>query len=341
MDFALSFFRGLISTCLFAVFGIGAALVSPLMLLLRRPELGQPVVRALWRPLVALFELTGLIRVEWDGPSLPRGAVIAANHPSLIDVVLVLVHVPRTLYVAKRSLRTNPFMAAIVRATSLPDDARLPEAAAKYLAAGWNVLVFPEGTRSPDVGMHPFRRGAAQIAIKDGAPLVPVAIAQSRRILSKRQMPWDMGARRVLYTFTTGEPLRACGSSSPDSRGAAVRLTSAVRESIEALLAHSAARRSAGRNKRTVEVLGVKAEVAETFAARARGLIGRSRPAKGEGLLIPRCNCIHTFFMSYAIDAVFLDSEGRVVKAVRNIRPWRILVWGGLHARSVLETATV
>ena len=129
--------------------------------------------------------------------------------------------------------------------------------------------------------------------------------------------------------------------SETEMRRLRVRLTSAARESIEALLARSAARQVARRSGRTVEVLGVKAEVAETFAARARGLIGREPPARGEGLLIPRCNCIHTFFMSYAIDAVFLDSEGRVVKTVRNIRPWRILVWGGFRARSVLETAAV
>jgi len=335
MDRAFSFLRGLTSTCLFAVFGLGALLVSPVMLVLRRPEFGQPVVRALWRPLVALFELTGLIRVDRGNLPSSRGVVLAANHPSLIDVVLVLVLVPRTLYVAKRALRTNPFMAAIVRATSLPDDASLPEVAARYLAAGWNVLVFPEGTRSPASGMHPFRRGAAQIAMKAGAPVVPLAIVQTRRILAKWQMPWEMGPSRVLYEFRAGEPLRASGSS---SRGEAVRLTAALRASIEGLLSRPHAERP-GRRPRTVEVAGVRAEVAETFAARARGLIGREKPAPGEGLLITRCNCIHTFFMSYAIDAAFLDADGRVVKTVRNITPWRFLVWGGLKARSVLETA--
>ena len=86
-------------------------------------------------------------------------------------------------------------------------------------------------------------------------------------------------------------------------------------------------------------VEGVRARVAEGFLARARGLIGRPPPPPGEGLLIPRCNAIHTFFMSYPIDATFLDGEGRVVKTVRNIRPWRPFVWGGFRARQVLETA--
>ena len=84
---------------------------------------------------------------------------------------------------------------------------------------------------------------------------------------------------------------------------------------------------------------GIRARVAKGFLARARGLIGRPPPAPGEGLLIPHCNAIHTFFMSYPIDATFLDKDGHVVKTVHNIRPWRPFVWGGFRARQVLETA--
>ncbi len=88
----------------------------------------------------------------------------------------------------------------------------------------------------------------------------------------------------------------------------------------------------------TVDILGVKAKVARTFCERARGLIGTKDLAADEGLLIERCNAIHTFFMSFPIDAVFLDSQDRVVKTVRGIRPWRLFVWGGWRARKVLET---
>ncbi len=86
-------------------------------------------------------------------------------------------------------------------------------------------------------------------------------------------------------------------------------------------------------------ICGVDAEVAHTFAERVKGLVGRSGLEPGKGLLIERCNCIHTFFMRFAIDATFLDGEGRMVKVVRNVRPWRAWVWGGWRARQVLETA--
>ena len=89
---------------------------------------------------------------------------------------------------------------------------------------------------------------------------------------------------------------------------------------------------------KTVRIGDVEAEVAETMFARMRGLIGRETLAPGEGLLIPKCNCIHTFFMRFPIDATFLDKNGRTVKVVRNVRPWRPWIWGGWRAASVLET---
>lgn len=89
----------------------------------------------------------------------------------------------------------------------------------------------------------------------------------------------------------------------------------------------------------TMEIGGVTAEVTRSFWSRLKGLIGRSGLPPGRGLLILRCNAIHTFFMRFAIDATFYDSQDRVVKIVRNIRPWRPFVWGGFRAVKVLETA--
>ena len=89
-----------------------------------------------------------------------------------------------------------------------------------------------------------------------------------------------------------------------------------------------------------IEINGIRARVARTLFERIRGLIGTKSLPKGEGLLILRCNSIHTFFMSFPIDATFFDRDGNVVKVVRNIRPWRFFVWGGFRAVKVLETAS-
>lgn len=90
---------------------------------------------------------------------------------------------------------------------------------------------------------------------------------------------------------------------------------------------------------RRILIHGIDAEVAESLGARLRGLIGRRALPPGRGLLIPRCNAIHTLFMRFPIRATFLDRQGNVVKVVRNVRPGRLLVWGGWRAVQVLETA--
>ncbi|MGH2462759.1 MAG: DUF192 domain-containing protein [Candidatus Limnocylindria bacterium] len=73
--------------------------------------------------------------------------------------------------------------------------------------------------------------------------------------------------------------------------------------------------------------LAERCRVASGLADRARGLLGRRGLAAGEGLYVERAPSIHMFFMRFAIDAVFVDAGGRVVRVVDNLRPWRIVAW--------------
>ena len=220
--------RGTLSLILFGVFGLGSLLITPLMLSLRTPERCQPVVRTAWRFILSVFVWTRLIRIDRGNLGEISGAVIAASHPSLIDVVLLTALIPRTMYVAKEPLRRNPLLAAIVRTTALPDDATLPEKAAPFLAKGWNVLIFPEGTRSPaEGGLQSLRRGAAQLALRTGAPVACIRLKTSRRILGKHQPPWDIGDRIVTYSLARRTiPVEKLNGSG--IHAAAVRLTEQI-----------------------------------------------------------------------------------------------------------------
>ena len=214
---------------MFGVFGAGALVLSAVMPLLRRPERCHCLVRASWRVVLWMFEALRLIRVDCGGLPDCRGAVLIANHPSLIDVVILVALVPKTLFVAKHALGRNPFLSLIVRSSALPDDERLPDVARPYLADGWNVLIFPEGTRSPAGGLGAFRRGAANLALRCGAPVVRVMMRQSYRILGKEQKPWDMGRSRVAYSTVSAEPLSFSRGSGESMHAAAVRATAELR----------------------------------------------------------------------------------------------------------------
>ena len=78
-----------------------------------------------------------------------------------------------------------------------------------------------------------------------------------------------------------------------------------------------------------------RAQVARTAWTRMRGLIGRPL-AEGEGLLFRSCSSVHTHFMSYPIDVLYLSRDDVVVKVVAPLRPWRFS-WGGRGAKHVLE----
>ena len=80
-----------------------------------------------------------------------------------------------------------------------------------------------------------------------------------------------------------------------------------------------------------------RCEVADTVIARARGLLGRKNLPSGAGLLIRPGFSIHTLFMRFPIDAVFLDRSGSVVDVVGSLKPWRAAT--RLRARAVLELA--
>jgi hypothetical protein len=70
--------------------------------------------------------------------------------------------------------------------------------------------------------------------------------------------------------------------------------------------------------------LAARVAVADRPWQRLRGLIARPPLAAGEGMLIEPCSGIHTFFMGFAIDVVFLDAAGAVVAALGPVRPWRL-----------------
>jgi uncharacterized membrane protein (UPF0127 family) len=75
--------------------------------------------------------------------------------------------------------------------------------------------------------------------------------------------------------------------------------------------------------------------VADTPFVRMRGLLGRSHLGSDEGILLRPAGSIHTFFMRFSIDAVFLDRDLRVVRVAERVAPWRAAAARG--ARSVLE----
>lgn len=76
--------------------------------------------------------------------------------------------------------------------------------------------------------------------------------------------------------------------------------------------------------------------IANSFWQRFKGLMFSKPLPLAQGLLIPRCSSVHSLFMRFPLDVVYLDPQGAVVKLVPNLKPWR-LSWGGNAASQTLE----
>jgi len=208
---------------LFAVFGIGAWLLATavLPLIVRRYEEGaarelfaQRVLHRSFGWYIRLGSILRLFSLTAHGTERLRGggALVVANHPTLLDVVFLISCMPQADCVVKREAWRNPFFRGIVAATGyIPNDegeAVVTECVAR-LRAGRSVILFPEGSRSPRGGLGPFKRGAAYVAQASGAPIIPVVIGCDPPALMKGQAWYALPNRKLIFSLTVGEPMHA------------------------------------------------------------------------------------------------------------------------------------
>jgi 1-acyl-sn-glycerol-3-phosphate acyltransferase len=169
--------------------------------------------------------------MEWWGRRFPRiggwtvevrglanlpagGAVLVSNHQSLADIPLFLCAVPGEVrFAAKRELGAIPLFGRALRGSgNLLVDRRDPRDAARFLAearkrleGGLRLVVFPEGTRSADGSLGPFKGGAFLLAARAGVPVVPVRIDGGLRVLPKGSLRFRPG-RLTLEVFPPLDP---------------------------------------------------------------------------------------------------------------------------------------
>jgi 1-acyl-sn-glycerol-3-phosphate acyltransferase len=175
----------------FFFFGLGCLVLAlifiPFMSALVHPNRRfrravRRVIHAAFAAFVLLMKILRLITVTVDFPerlSQARQCVICANHPSLIDVVILMALMPRADCIVKAGLWRNFFMMTIVRSIYIPnslDAEHTLRACGRTLEEGNNLIIFPEGTRTDGDGEIAFQRNAAQIALRTGHPILPVRI---------------------------------------------------------------------------------------------------------------------------------------------------------------------
>jgi 1-acyl-sn-glycerol-3-phosphate acyltransferase len=205
----------------FFVFGLGGllmrVLVFPLINLLiwerqLRMLLARNVIRYAFRAFIELLRMVGILRYEVEGlERLERaGLLILANHPTLIDTVFLMAFVKHADCIVKSALWRNPFTHGPVRAAgyiSNDSGVGLVEDCIQSLESGSNLIIFPEGTRTPGSGEISLKRGAANIAIRGVRNVTPVVIHCWPLMLGKGVKWWRVPPSRSHFRIEVREDI--------------------------------------------------------------------------------------------------------------------------------------
>lgn len=189
--------------------GIAMALypVLPRTLGLR---LGRAMIAYGYRLFWRVAELTGMISLDADVLDSLRdekGLIIVANHPSLLDAVIVVSRLPRAACIMKASLAYNPFLGPGARlARYIRNDSTygMVQCAVRDLQDGGQLVLFPEGTRTTRAPINPFHASFALIAKRAQAPVQAVFIDTNSHYLGKGWPLWRLPPLPVRYVVRMG-----------------------------------------------------------------------------------------------------------------------------------------
>jgi 1-acyl-sn-glycerol-3-phosphate acyltransferase len=177
-----------------------------------RIALARHVILLAFRGFIELMRFFGVLRYDIRGlERLERGGLlILANHPTLIDTVFLMAFVKHADCIVKSKLWRNPFTRGPVRAAGYINNERGPELVEDCIASlrsGNNLIIFPEGTRTPKHGSIHFKRGAANIALRGSCNVTPVIIRCTPPALSKGDKWWRVPSRWVHFSLEVQEDI--------------------------------------------------------------------------------------------------------------------------------------
>jgi len=209
--------RLLMTACSFTLFSIGGLLLSlvgfNLLLLIqrdrhRRRQLARKSISFSFRCFLRFCRAAGVFDYQIEGVEklqADRGCLVVANHPSLIDYVLIASVMPDVDCLVKAELQHNIFFRGVIRAADYLINSQaetlLPESRQR-LQRGDTLLIFPEGTRTRYGEPLKLQRGAANIAVRCGCELRIVHITCTQRMLDKQSRWYQIPAVKPLFTVS-------------------------------------------------------------------------------------------------------------------------------------------
>ncbi|WP_181197696.1 lysophospholipid acyltransferase family protein [Enhygromyxa salina] len=177
----------------------------------REGVIEQHIARLMCRRILAVLDMKVTVEGHEHAKAIEHYAV-ASNHLSYLDWVLILAEFPNSVsFIAKRAVTLMPVFGSYLRNRGVLIDRRKGQTARSVIrdAAGvspWPLLIFPEGTRSPDGHLQPFRRAGIRILADAGLKLLPIVLLGTYEALSKEARCIRTGRRLHMIILPAIDP---------------------------------------------------------------------------------------------------------------------------------------
>ncbi|MEP3244210.1 MAG: lysophospholipid acyltransferase family protein [Sneathiella sp.] len=246
------FWRLFVTGIAFALFSLGGLFMTlvcfPAIRLFvrdstRRANFAQSTIHKSFTLYLKVIEFIGVCSVaveskhHLDGV---QGTVIIANHPSLLDTVILMAQMKRAQCIVKHELWNNFFLGGVMQAANYvrndQDPAKLIEDCVAVLNRGENLIIFPEGTRTrPGETLGKLQRGVANVILNSKAPVLPVILHCNHTTLAKGEPWYRIPSTKLAFKISFSKPLESetlCTINKTHSLNTR-RMTAAIRELLE------------------------------------------------------------------------------------------------------------
>lgn len=203
----------------------------------RKGRMGHHCAR-LWGRIALLanrvkVKVEGLEKIRGEGPF-----IFMSNHQGSYDIFALLGYLPfHFKWLAKKELFSIPFFGWAMSAAGYisldrqgsRETVEAMNQAAQRIREGMSVVIFPEGSRSPDGLIQPFKKGGFSLAMKSKVPIIPISIAGSREIMPKDRLTASAGEIRI----RVGDPIETEAYSIKDRNVLMERVSETIKKNFE------------------------------------------------------------------------------------------------------------
>jgi 1-acyl-sn-glycerol-3-phosphate acyltransferase len=205
---------------LFVIFGISGVLITsvlvPILFFTKdsdsRRSFGKKLLKKSFQSFLWGMQFLGVMNLQTKNIDRLKsgGCLVLANHPTLIDAVILIALIENPNGIIKSRLFNNPSMYGLAKIAGLIRNVEGPELirkAIESISKGDNLIIFPEGTRTKVSGEVAFKQGSAYIAIKGGFNITPILILTSELVLGKEYSWYEVPVNKPLFTVSVMEEI--------------------------------------------------------------------------------------------------------------------------------------